>query len=437
MLKYLYFRLLVERLLNTCLVPYHLPPEERMKKLYHLYGTIDENAGKAFTELQKHQMATRKSIAEFVELHKNGDSGDDKEKEKEIALRIGQISKSLPDPLKVQEYLREFSNNLWRDSKLLSQMETVVSPEVSCKESVDTVSLVLKKLGQPVMTNLYYNIIKTLLERVSNVMIDSAALQVLVDLVEGALTGDESVLEAIQLPADIAVERGLRLLFVLSYMYPAHFLQESIIQRLLDLLDKKHSNSCPSILSVLSFIGKYKPVGDAFPHLADKLLPLSQEFITNGSPKQAKQAVKCLHINLPNQAPTVFNSILDQLRDQLTFDSTNFKTAVVAMGHIAFHMPDKFTITIKNTVARKIVKELLMRNQTADHIPGPLQGEFEEWIEEEELSLETQVKAEGIKMMARWLLGLKNDEISAQKTFRMLNAFILKDGDLLQTNKML
>lgn len=52
-----FLRLLVERLLNTCLVPFQLPAEERMKKLYHLLGTIDENATKAFIELQKHQLA--------------------------------------------------------------------------------------------------------------------------------------------------------------------------------------------------------------------------------------------------------------------------------------------------------------------------------------------------------------------------------------------
>ena len=48
--------LLVERLLYTCLVPYSLDSEERMKKLYLLFATIDENASKAFIEVQKHQM---------------------------------------------------------------------------------------------------------------------------------------------------------------------------------------------------------------------------------------------------------------------------------------------------------------------------------------------------------------------------------------------
>ncbi len=46
-------RILVERLLNTCLVPFQLDAEERMMKLLYLYGTIDEHASKAFIEVQK------------------------------------------------------------------------------------------------------------------------------------------------------------------------------------------------------------------------------------------------------------------------------------------------------------------------------------------------------------------------------------------------
>lgn len=79
-----------------------------------------------------------------------------------------------------------------------------------------------------------------------------------------------------------------------------------------------------------------------------------------------------------------------------------------------------------------------MRDQTSAHTPGPLSGDdIEEWIDDDEVTEETAVKMEGIKMMARWLLGLKSDVISAQKTFRMLNAFILHKGDLLETGKML
>lgn len=49
------FRLLVERILHTCLVPYLHPPEDRMKKMYQLYATVDDHAVKAFNELLKCQ----------------------------------------------------------------------------------------------------------------------------------------------------------------------------------------------------------------------------------------------------------------------------------------------------------------------------------------------------------------------------------------------
>lgn len=57
-------------------------------------------------------------------------------------------------------------------------MQTVVRPDISCKDCAETTSLILKKLGQPVMTNLYYNTIKILLERVSSVMVDSQGIKV-------------------------------------------------------------------------------------------------------------------------------------------------------------------------------------------------------------------------------------------------------------------
>lgn len=60
----------VERLLITCLVPYQLPPEDRMKKLYQLLGTIDDNATKAFIELQKNQLKVRKSVSDWIKLHR-------------------------------------------------------------------------------------------------------------------------------------------------------------------------------------------------------------------------------------------------------------------------------------------------------------------------------------------------------------------------------
>ena len=80
--------------------------------------------------------------------------------------------------MKVQEFLHKFSTHLKKDTQLMQGMETILQPTVSCKDCTDAISVVLKKLGQPVMTNLYYNTVKLLIERVSSVMIDQDAIRV-------------------------------------------------------------------------------------------------------------------------------------------------------------------------------------------------------------------------------------------------------------------
>ncbi len=110
-----------------------------------------------------------------MEIHRRPASA---ERDRDIQQRIVAISRFLPEPVKAQEFLTKFSANLLKDPSLLMGMEAVVKPDISCIECADTTSLILKKLGQPVMTNLYYNTVKMLLERISSVMVDQQALKV-------------------------------------------------------------------------------------------------------------------------------------------------------------------------------------------------------------------------------------------------------------------
>ncbi|XP_067006125.2 sister chromatid cohesion protein PDS5 homolog B-A [Anabrus simplex] len=422
-------RLLVERLLNTCLVPFQLNAEERMKKLYHLLGTIDDHATKAFIELQKHQLAVRRSVAEWLELHRKPAYV---ERDREIAAKVQVLSRFLPEPVKAQEFLTKFSTDLLKDPVLLSGMENIVRPDISCKDCADTTSLVLKKLGQPVMTNLYYNTVKMLLERISSVMVDHQAIKVLVGYVEDCLRGG-NIIEEIGLNPNTAGERGLKLLVMLSFVFPSHFLHEDVIRHLMSFLATDDETVAPLVLSVLTFLGKYKPIGELFPDIVRELVPVCKKFAQIGTPKQAKQAIRCLYINMVQGSDAVFTEILEKIKENLTPDSEYYRTAIVALGHIAYNLPDKYPVHIKNIVSRKIVKELLVK----DSVPNNLMlNEDCDWCHRDELPEETRCKVEGMKTMARWLLGLKQDVLSAQKTFRMLNAFIVNRGDLLQQGKL-
>ncbi|XP_014241753.1 sister chromatid cohesion protein PDS5 homolog B-B isoform X2 [Cimex lectularius] len=420
-------RLLVERLLNTSLVPFQLYPEERMKKLYYLLGTIDDHATKAFLEIHKHQLVARRSVAEWLEMHRKPPS---EERDKEMVTKVQQLSKFFPDTVKAAEFLNKFSQNMLKDSTLLLGMETVVKPDISCKECAETTSLLLKKLGQPVMSNLYYNTIKILLERVSSVMVDHQAIKILIGYVEDCLRGG-NLTEEIGLHPDTAGQRGLKILVMMAYVFPTHFLYPDIIAHLISLLQMEVDNVGPLVMEVLTFLGKFRPLSEQFPDEMNQLLPICEEFAVNGTPKQAKQAIRCLYVNL-GEHNSLFNDILTKVKANLVPESGNYLTAIVALGHIAQNLPDKFPVHIKVVISRKIVKELLVKSSETE-TTVPLDAC---WCEEDQLPFESKCKVEALKAMARWLLGLKTDTLSAQKTFRMLTAFIANKGDLLQCGKL-
>ncbi|XP_074036685.1 cohesin associated factor B pds5 [Leptinotarsa decemlineata] len=423
-------RLLVERLLNTCLVPYQLPAAERMKKLYHLLGTVDEHATKAFMELQKNQLCVRKLVLEFLEVHRR--VSNNPELLKELSLKVQALSRCLPEPVKAHEYLSKFSNHLRRDQALLEQFENVTRPSVSCKECSEATAAVLRKLGLPVMTNLYYNTVKMLLERISSVMIDHEAIKLLVGYVEDCLRGGNTI-EEVGLHPATAGDRGLKLLVMLSVVFPSHFQYTDVLQQLMGLLRLDDENVAPLVLSIFTFLGKYRCLYEQFPELMEELAPICKNFSQTGTPKQAKGAIHCIFKNMPDLHETLFPSILDTIKDNLTPSSAHYRTAIVTLGHIAFNIPDRYKVQIKNIVSRKIVKELLVKEGRETEIDTT---DSDPWCPEDQLPEETRCKVEGLKAMARWLLGLKQDTASAQKTFRMLNAFILHKGDLLQSGRL-
>jgi len=373
-------------------------------------------------------MNVRKAVNELVGLHRLSQSED---RDKTITMRIHTIAKHLPEPVKVVEFIKKLSKHMEGDETMLKLMETISEPDVSCKDSFEAVNQILKKLGAPIMTNLYYGTVKQLLERISSVMVDREAIQLLVKLVKESLENGDIVQE-LNLDVETASERGLRLLFVLSFVFPSHFLYKDIIKELLTMLGNSADYVAPLVLHILSFIGKHKPINESFPDLQKILGQICAQFIKLGTPKQAKQAVKCMFMNTKTEnQEKVFSDILEVIKENLSGEKGKYYlTAIVALGHLAFHLPDKFPVQIKNLVSRKIVKELVMKDMT------PARGGEEQWTNDQgELCLETQCKLQGLKMMARWLLGLKNDEVAAQKTYRMLNAIIENGGDLLEEGK--
>ncbi len=116
----------------------------------------------------------------------------------------------------------------------------------------------------------------------------------------------------------IAIERGLRLLLVLAFVYPAHFLYQDIMKELLLLINEDVDNVATFVLQIFTFIGKKTPLHEEFSDILESLVPICKSFIRRGTSKQAKHAVKCLYINTSASDESIFADVLEIVTSNLS-----------------------------------------------------------------------------------------------------------------------
>uniref|UniRef100_A0A8C5UVH0 PDS5 cohesin associated factor B n=1 Tax=Microcebus murinus TaxID=30608 RepID=A0A8C5UVH0_MICMU len=406
-------RLLVERIFAQYMVPHNLETTERMKCLYYLYATLDLNAVKALNEMWKCQNLLRHQVKDLLDLIKN------------IFLML----RNLPDPGKAQDFMKKFTQVLEDDEKIRKQLEVLVSPTCSCKQAEGCVREITKKLGNPKQpTNPFLEMIKFLLERIAPVHIDTESISALIKQVNKSIDGtaddeDEGV------PTDQAIRAGLELLKVLSFTHPISFHSAETFESLLACLKMDDEKVAEAALQIFKNTGS--KIEEDFPHIRSALLPVLHHKSKKGPPRQAKYAIHCIHAIFSSKE-TQFAQIFEPLHKSL--DPSNLEhliTPLVTIGHIALLAPDQFAAPLKSLVATFIVKDLLMN----DRLPGKKTTKL--WVPDEEVSPETMVKIQAIKMMVRWLLGMKNNHSkSGTSTLRLLTTILHSDGDLTEQGKI-
>ncbi|GIX88952.1 sister chromatid cohesion protein PDS5 homolog B [Caerostris extrusa] len=331
------------------------------------------------------------------------------------------LAKTLPEPIKCQEFLKKFFGMLQNNNRLRSHMDTILKGSATCSEIEYSVKEVLKSLGLPVQTNSFYMIVKQMLERVAPVMIDLAGIKQLLLYIKDSLTGNGDI--DIQLNLFNSSERGLQLLQILSSIFPGAFCNNFVFEELLNILKVEDEVAVDTTILIFTNIGYV--LENQYPNICGRLQPLLERFIENGSVKQAKHAVNCLNVLIANKE-RVFGQIIDRLKMSLTLQSEYFRTALVSLGHIALVCPDLFGMQIKSIVSKVVVKDLLMVDFEITRHDDAM------WIDFDLLPEETKVKVEGMKMIVRWLLGLKTAAQSAVSTLRLLTTVILHRGDLME-----
>ncbi|KAG9479611.1 hypothetical protein GDO78_011567 [Eleutherodactylus coqui] len=385
-------KLLVEKIFAQYLVPHNLETEERMKCLYYLYASLDPNAVKALNEMWKCQNMLRSHVRELLDLHKQPAS------EANNAAMFGKlmtIAKNLPDPGKAQDFVKKFNQVLGDDEKLRSQLELLISPTCSCKQA--DVCVVSKQ---------------------------RALVKLMNKSIEGTVDDEEEGVSP-----DSAIRAGLELLKVLSFTHPTAFHSAETYESFLQCLRMDDDKVAEAAIQIFRNTGHR--IETDLPQIRSALIPILHQKAKRGTPHQAKQAVHCIHSIFSNKEVQLAQ-IFEPLSRSLNADvPEQLVTPLVSLGHISMLAPDQFASPMKSVVANFIVKDLLMNDRTNGDKNGKL------WSPDEEVSPEVLAKVQAIKLLVRWLLGMKNNQSkSANSTLRLLSAMLVSEGDLTEHKRI-
>uniref|UniRef100_A0A8C6LST8 PDS5 cohesin associated factor B n=1 Tax=Nothobranchius furzeri TaxID=105023 RepID=A0A8C6LST8_NOTFU len=387
-------RLLVERVFAQYMVPFNLETTERMKCLYYLYATLDTNAVKALNEMWKCQNMLRHHVKDLLDLAKKPKS--------------------------------EASNKaVFAKVMVITRLCFYIPSCCSSSSQKD----ITKKLGSPKQpSNPFLEMVKFLLERIAPVHIDTESISALIKQVNKSIDGTADDEEE-GVPTEEAIRAGLELLKVLSFTHPVSFHSAETFESLLGCLKMDDEKVAEAALQIFKNTGS--KMEESFPHIKSVLLPVLQSKAKRGPPRQAKYAIHCINAMFTNR-DTHFAQIFEPLHKSL--DPANLEqliTPLTTLGHLAQLAPEQFAAPLKSLVANFIVKDLLMN----DRVPGKKTTKL--WVPDEEVSPETMAKIQGIKLMVRWLLGVKNNQSkSGNSTLRMLTAILHSDGDLTEQGRM-
>ncbi|KAL9893098.1 sister chromatid cohesion protein PDS5 homolog A-like [Glossina fuscipes fuscipes] len=433
-------RICLQRILITYLIPYQLNSKERMKRLCHLLATFDYNSSLAFVKLQKDHMNKRKIVRKWIMLHHLKEITI--EIQDQLSVQQSLISKMLPDTMNATESLTRFSANLRKDPDLLRYMQIILKHDVSCKECVIATLLLLKKLDVPCNENLYYQVVKMLLEIVASVMIDKESISALVELIDACMQGGDAAKE-MGIPGENAGIRGLKILNFLSFIFPVHFYTDKTLRHMMDLLRYRHDYIAPLILRSFTRLGQCKALSEIKPDIMFDLTRICKYFALHGTAEEAKHAVRCAYVNaqenalrIPGtpQVHPIFHEIVESLSSPLTSNDMHRRAKIITLGHIAYKMPHVFAIPIKKIISAFIVKNVLLCSVSE---PRDCKLLGLNWCERDELPPDTICKLDALKTMARWSLGMATDEFTIQKTLRLLFAHVYVPGGFLERDYLL
>lgn len=420
-------RLCVERVVHGCLIPVTLPVEDRMKRLFNFYHSLDEAGINVFEGMLKHRSRVNKDFTALLEAYTSDCDKD--EKETLVFTQTVALARNLPEPHKAQEHITKLLT-MCKNKKLYEHLSKASSLKEECPKIIKSVTEVIKTITtkSPIIET-----VKALLDRACPMILDSSSFTYLLKNIKDYI--DEYGDDEEEDDNDISLKGkcGLKLVELLATVQPSLFQTKACYEILMLFLTNDDREIVERTLSILQNV--MTEIEEVDKALSGSFQPVLTKLITQGSCKQAKYSVRCLKM-LTKSSSTVLERLIKNLLDKLNFkvSSQQLRCTLAALAELALLAPAIFEANHTKVITDFAVKQILLVDKEKT---SKARESDDEWGPESSISDETLTKIEAIKLLTRWLLGMVNKHTENGKpVLRLLTTLLNNDGDLQNEGKI-
>ncbi|KAI9596122.1 armadillo-type protein [Syncephalis fuscata] len=383
--------------------------EERACRLIYVTSGLDSKAQKALLSLLQRKAATIKEMQLFIDYCKCCNTQNNEMDSPDKDSVISNLSNRLPESMTAVDSLNKFSQ--LNDERAMTALEACMDPSLSFEaiqrhkrdsrkriehassDMSDTFTLLIRRISYDIV---HYSIIPIIIQQ--SVEIDEVGQ-------------DTAMNDSSSIP----------------------FLLKDCIQDIIQFTTSIHDHTTLDGLDILAACSSVYP----------EMIPLEQstmEYLLNkcrfGTVKEAKKSAILLAHSFNEFATAARQTFIEASRVVLTIkheihtldpeNSEALLPRLSALRTLALYLPEQFASS-SQVLVRFIVKEIIMKDNVQHKITT---GETEDWIEFDDLSITTQCKILGMKVLVNRLCGLVEDETAedlVQPVLRLLFSVLSKE----------
>jgi sister-chromatid-cohesion protein PDS5 len=386
-----------------------------------IYCSLDEAGVNLFNAMLKHRSR--------VNIDFNAWLTCDKQDKTQVFTRTVTLSRHVPDAHKSQEHMKKLREMFTVNKKMYDLLCKAGSVKEECSKIIAAVAEIMKMINSskaPILET-----ISALLDRSCTMMLDAGSFIHLLKTVKEYIDGDgdeDDDVEDEEVDVALKGKQGLKLMEVLSVVQPSVFHSKPCYELLMLFMTHSNEEVVECTLKILQNV--ISGINDVDKALSGSFQPVRIKLITQGSCSQAKYCMRCIK-TLNKDSTSAMERLYKSLHDKMNLDTPprQLCSTLAALAELAILAPNVFQSNYTKVIKGFVVDQVL----TVDRCETPVEetDSQEEWGDDEQVSDETLIKVQAIKLLTAWLLGMKSGHSEkAEPVFRLLTKLLYKDGDL-------